>query len=74
MGTSLALKKPDLDVVLLLRDPYLCHDINSKHINSKYLAVSRGADVAVMVVVPFDLSYNPLVGGVLKFAQWPDAE
>jgi glycerol-3-phosphate dehydrogenase len=40
MGTSLALKKPSLDVVLLLRDPYLCHDINSKHINSKYLAVS----------------------------------
>lgn len=38
MGTSLALKKPSLDVVLLLRDPYLCHDINSKHINSKYLA------------------------------------
>lgn len=45
MGTSLAHKKADLDVVLLLRDPYLCHDINSKHINTKYLAVSEGRNV-----------------------------
>jgi len=47
MGTSLAHKKADLDVVLLLRDPYLCHDINSKHINSKYLAVSPGAEAVL---------------------------
>eukprot|EP00775_Hariotina_reticulata_P003061 gene3061-3341_t len=37
MGTSLAHKKPSLDVVLLLRDPYLCKDINTRHVNSKYL-------------------------------------
>ncbi|WIA37003.1 hypothetical protein OEZ86_008240 [Tetradesmus obliquus] len=37
MGSSLALKKPQLDVVLLLRDPYLCKDINSSHCNTKYL-------------------------------------
>lgn len=37
MGTALALKKAELDVVLLLRDPYLCKDINTQHRNSKYL-------------------------------------
>ncbi|KAF8065430.1 GLY1 [Scenedesmus sp. PABB004] len=37
MGTSLALKKASLDVVLLLRDPYLCKDINTRHANTKYL-------------------------------------
>jgi glycerol-3-phosphate dehydrogenase (NAD+) len=41
MGSSLALKKPQLDVVLLLRDPYLCKDINSSHCNTKYLPVSQ---------------------------------
>jgi glycerol-3-phosphate dehydrogenase len=40
MGTSLAHKKPSLDVVLLLRDPYMCKDINTRHVNSKYLPVS----------------------------------
>lgn len=42
MGSSLALKKPQLDVVLLLRDPYLCKDINSSHCNTKYLPVRQG--------------------------------
>lgn len=41
MGSSLARKKADLDVVLLLRDPYLCADINSAHVNTKYLPVRR---------------------------------
>jgi len=27
-------------VVLLLRDPHLCRDINTQHVNSKYLPVS----------------------------------
>lgn len=40
MGTSLAVKKQQLDVVLLLRDPYLCKDINAQHCNTKYLPVS----------------------------------
>lgn len=40
MGTALAGKKADLDVVLLLRDPYLCKDINTQHRNTKYLSVS----------------------------------
>ena len=37
MGVSLARQKPHLDVVLLLRDPYLCKDINTSHCNTKYL-------------------------------------
>lgn len=42
MGASLAGQKQDLDVVLLLRDPYLCKDINTLHCNTKYLSVSAG--------------------------------
>lgn len=41
MGASLAGQRPDMEVVLLLRDPYLCLDINTKHCNTKYLKVSR---------------------------------
>eukprot|EP00877_Chromochloris_zofingiensis_P006398 jgi/Chrzof1/2010/Cz10g29180.t1_GPD1[v5.2] len=37
MGCALARKKADLDVVLLLRDPYVCKDINTLHRNTKYL-------------------------------------
>ncbi|KIZ00080.1 Glycerol-3-phosphate dehydrogenase [Monoraphidium neglectum] len=37
MGTSLARKRPELDVVLLLRDKALCADINERHCNTKYL-------------------------------------
>lgn len=37
MGVALARKKADLEVVLLLRDPYLCKDINTMHCNTKYL-------------------------------------
>ncbi|MEW5308912.1 MAG: hypothetical protein WDW38_000832 [Sanguina aurantia] len=37
MGASLAAQRPDMEVVLLLRDPYLCLDINTKHCNTKYL-------------------------------------
>jgi hypothetical protein len=29
-------------VTLLLRDPYLCKDINELHCNSRYLKVRRG--------------------------------
>jgi glycerol-3-phosphate dehydrogenase (NAD+) len=39
MGVSLARQKQELDVVLLLRDPYLCRDINGQHCNTKYLPV-----------------------------------
>lgn len=37
MATALARQKRDLDVVMLLRDPYVCRDINMKHVNSRYL-------------------------------------
>ena len=30
---------PALQVTLLLRDPYLCKDINEMHCNSRYLKV-----------------------------------
>ncbi len=39
IGSTLALQKPDLDVVLLLRDPHLCKDINVLHLNTRYLKV-----------------------------------
>lgn len=37
MGCALAKLHPRLEVVLLLRDPYLCKDINDKHYNTRYL-------------------------------------
>ncbi|KAG2445971.1 hypothetical protein HXX76_000574 [Chlamydomonas incerta] len=37
MGCALARQKPDLEVVLLVRDPYLCKDINQLHENTRYL-------------------------------------
>ena len=37
MGVALARQHPQLNVVLLLRDPYLCKDINEKHCNTRYL-------------------------------------
>ena len=37
MGSALAKSHPQLEVVLLLRDPYLCKDINDKHYNTRYL-------------------------------------
>ena len=39
MAVSLARQKKDLSVMMLLRDPYVCKDINSSHINSRYLQV-----------------------------------
>ncbi|GAB4817175.1 hypothetical protein N2152v2_004221 [Parachlorella kessleri] len=37
MGVALARQKPQLQVTLLLRDPYLCKDINQLHCNTRYL-------------------------------------
>ena len=37
MATALARQKRSLDVVMLLRDPYVCRDINMKHVNTRYL-------------------------------------
>jgi len=37
MGCALARKKPDLDVVLLLRDSSLCQSVNEHHLNRRYL-------------------------------------
>ncbi|GFR44896.1 hypothetical protein Agub_g6240, partial [Astrephomene gubernaculifera] len=37
MGCALARQKADLEVVLLVRDPYLCKDINTLHENTRYL-------------------------------------
>jgi glycerol-3-phosphate dehydrogenase (NAD+) len=39
MGCSLARKRRELDVVLLLRDGKLAADINEHHCNTKYLPV-----------------------------------
>lgn len=39
MGTALARQRGDLQVTLLLRDPYICNDITVKHINTRYLKV-----------------------------------
>ena len=37
MAVALARQKAELDVCMLLRDPALCADINSKHENARYL-------------------------------------
>lgn len=37
IAAALARKKPELNVTLLLRDPYVCQDINRTHRNTKYL-------------------------------------
>jgi glycerol-3-phosphate dehydrogenase (NAD+) len=37
MGAALARRHPRLRVTLLLRDPYLCQDINERHVNTRYL-------------------------------------
>lgn len=50
MGCALARKKADLDVVLLLRDPYVCKDINTLHRNTKYLKVMCAWDSHCLVV------------------------
>lgn len=41
MAAVLARQKADLQVVLLLRDPYICHSINHEHHNARYLEVSH---------------------------------
>lgn len=40
MACALARQKGDLNVTLLLRDPYVCKDINERHVNTRYLKVS----------------------------------
>lgn len=37
MGVAIARQHPNVKIVLLLRDPYLCRDINQKHRNTRYL-------------------------------------
>ena len=39
MGTALARQRGDLQVTLLLRDPYICNDITVNHVNTRYLKV-----------------------------------
>lgn len=39
MAVSLARQKRDLNVMMLIRDPYVCRDINKAHVNSRYLQV-----------------------------------
>ena len=39
MATALARQKQSLEVVMLMRDPYVCRDINHTHINARYLQV-----------------------------------
>ena len=40
MGAALARQKGNLQVTLLLRDPHICHEINSQHVNTRYLKVA----------------------------------
>jgi glycerol-3-phosphate dehydrogenase (NAD+) len=42
MAANLAAHKPDMDVVMLLRDDALCNSINLEHRNARYLSVSAG--------------------------------
>lgn len=45
MACALARQRPQLVVTLLLRDPYVCRDINERHINTRYLQVgNRSSD------------------------------
>lgn len=58
VGAALARQKADLDVTMLLRDPYVCQDINTVHRNRRYLDVSVEADRCVhsgafTVTLPF---------------------
>ena len=39
MACALARQKGQLNVTLLLRDPYVCKDINERHVNPRYLKV-----------------------------------
>lgn len=39
MGTALARQRGDLQVTLLLRDPYICNNIVVNHVNTRYLKV-----------------------------------
>lgn len=39
MGAALARQKAELEITLLLRDPTICKEINSEHINYRYLKV-----------------------------------
>lgn len=39
VGSALARQKADLNVTMLLRDPYVCQDINTLHRNRRYLDV-----------------------------------
>lgn len=53
IACALARQKGQLNVTLLLRDPYVCKDINERHINSRYLKVT------------FDLAISDAVESVL---------
>jgi len=43
IGCALARQKPDLVVTLLLRDPRVCADINTLHVNTRYLKARAAA-------------------------------
>lgn len=48
MAASLARQKADMDIVMLLRDPKLCADINTLHCNTRYLSVSTQMPAAML--------------------------
>lgn len=48
MAASLARQKADMDIVMLLRDPNLCTDINTLHCNTRYLSVSTQMPAAML--------------------------
>lgn len=41
VGAALARQKADMAVTMLLRDPYVCREINDHHCNARYLKVQR---------------------------------
>ncbi len=39
MAVALARQREEIEVAMVLRDPYLCKDINELHCNTRYLKV-----------------------------------
>ncbi len=50
MGVALARQRSTLSVSLLLRDAYICRDINSLHTNTRYLPVRTSLALKVNIV------------------------
>lgn len=53
MGVALARQKASLQITLLLRDPYICNDINTKHVNTRYMKVRCADWASAYMLVPW---------------------